>query len=559
MSDDKPAFDPSAPFEPVAEKPAFDPSQPFSAEATPAAAPQNGGLLNAAKEGGKGLLRGAAGFAGDLGEAVMGPFGPSHHLANLKADLGFGEQPAPEPGYGQQIAQAAGIEPDHTAGTAGRYAGSVGEFLGNPSTYFGPGGWLSKTLMGAASGAGSEAAGQAAEGSKYEGLARMAGAFAAGPAAGRLVKPQVAPAQQRLLDAGVTQMTPGQLAGGLGKSTEDLITSIPILGSFVKNARGRSVESFNRAVADQALEPIGQTVPRNVAAGHDLVDHVQTQLSNAYDQVKPHLTFMPDRQFAYDLSTIRTDMSLAAQPQIDQFQRIVDNKLGPNRWDRTFQPPGSGPVRAMSGEQFKKIEGEFTKLAKDYNSSTDASQRTLGNALSDLVSSMRQSLERSNPVYAPRLAEINRGYAMFTRMQGAAGNRTTSQGVFMPSDLLSAIKRGDSSVRKGAFARGDALMQRFAEAGQEVLPSKMPTSGTAERAATMGLIGGGGYLHPGLAAAGTAAIAPYLRPSMYMLNRYVAPTTGARASYANTGRGAGALRPLLQTDPFGANGNPYGR
>src|SRR5712691_3306020 len=53
--------------------------------------------MDVLKEGGKGLLRGAASFAGDIGEAVMGPFGPSKHFANLKADITGGERPKPDP------------------------------------------------------------------------------------------------------------------------------------------------------------------------------------------------------------------------------------------------------------------------------------------------------------------------------------------------------------------------------------------------------------------------------------------------------------------------------
>src|SRR5258708_33608841 len=68
-----------------------------------------GGILNTAKEGAKGLLRGAAGFAGDMGEAVMGPVGPSHHAANLMADLRFGQRAKNPPTHGQQSAHATGI------------------------------------------------------------------------------------------------------------------------------------------------------------------------------------------------------------------------------------------------------------------------------------------------------------------------------------------------------------------------------------------------------------------------------------------------------------------
>ncbi len=60
------------------------------------AAPTRSTGMDIAAEAGKGLARGAESFAGDIGEAVMGPFGPQHHLANLLSDFGIGERKAPE-------------------------------------------------------------------------------------------------------------------------------------------------------------------------------------------------------------------------------------------------------------------------------------------------------------------------------------------------------------------------------------------------------------------------------------------------------------------------------
>src|SRR5712672_1747935 len=46
--------------------------------------------------------------------------------------------------------------------TAGKYAGAIGEVAGNPLSYVGPSGATAKIIGAAATGAGSEAAGQAA-------------------------------------------------------------------------------------------------------------------------------------------------------------------------------------------------------------------------------------------------------------------------------------------------------------------------------------------------------------------------------------------------------------
>lgn len=531
-----PPFDPDAYLKQTS---GFDPDAYLRSPATPPAAgaqPQDSTLV----KGLKGVARGAANFVGDMGEAVMGPFGPSQHFQRLVHDLGYGEAPQERPSYGQQIAHATGIE-DAKPG----YAGSIGEVAGNPASWFGPGGFLAKSLMAAGTGAGSQAGADLTEGLGYsnlEGPARLAGGFLGGPLAIRAAKPQVGARQQELLDAGVTQMTPGQLfgdsLGGVPKAIEDRLTSVPILGSFIQNARGRSVESFNRAVGNQALESIGERVGNRVAAGHDLVRDVEGKISAQYDRLLPQLNYIPDRQFALDLNNIRRqDVATLPQAQIDQFERIIEARLG--------------PPAPMHGRMFKDIESELNHQAGRYLSSADGAQRGLGEALQDVVVAMRTNLERSNPDHAARLASINRAWAMYARIRDAASRRPAGEGVFMPSDLLAAVKRGDRSVGKGAFAKGDALMQDFAEAGQAVLPSKLPTSGTAERAATMLMPAGISYLmgapHVGVAAA--AGMAPYTRAGQWLANRYVAPQTGMRASIGEAGRGLGNAVPFISQMP----------
>ena len=133
-------------------------------------------------EGGKGLARGVAGFAGDIGEAVMGPFGPSKHFANLKADITGGERPKPDAPYSQQISKAAGIDAAPQT-TAGEFASTTGEVMGNPLTYAGAGSTALKIGAGLAGGIGSEAAGQLTKGTPLEGPARVAGGIVAGTGA----------------------------------------------------------------------------------------------------------------------------------------------------------------------------------------------------------------------------------------------------------------------------------------------------------------------------------------------------------------------------------------
>jgi hypothetical protein len=514
--------------------------------------PESSPLGDVAKSAGTGLGKGLIDFAGLPGDAAnlltQGSKAAGDYIGGL-----FGQGPSPEPtgpilptsgGIQSTIEKATGKfhEPETTAG---KYAQSATEFMGNPASYFGPGGWLSKALMAGASGVGSEAAGQAAEGTGLEGPARLAGGLLGGPLAARAVKPQLGAAQQALADAGV-RLTPGQMAGSVAKNIEDKATSLPITGHFIDKARGRSIEDFNRAVANQTLAPIGGRLDRGTAVGHDLVSEVHDKLSNAYDHIVPYLELRPDQQWFNDLRDVyERNAAILPETETRRFQNIIDQQFG--------RPA------PLDGEKVKRIEQKLTQLAGQFSGSANADHQILGGALRDTVQAVRENMERMNPDLADQLRRINTGWAMYTRLETAAANRRGSGGVFTPGDLLTGVKRGDKSVRKGSFARGNALMQGFAEAGQNVLPSTVADSGTTGRALMSGLVGGAAahYFNPKILAGLGAASVPFTRPAIAALNRYVRPTTGARASYANAGRGAGTLRPFLQGSPLENHDNPY--
>lgn len=524
-----------------------------------------------ALSGATGAVHGAENFAGMFGDASNLLAKGSKIAGDYVGGL-FGAEPSPEISkHGLPLPTSEEVRntvegvtgPMHAPETtAGKYAESVGEVLGNPGTYFGPGGWLAKTLQGAASGVGAEAAGQLTGDNPY---ARFAGSVIGGPLAGRALNPQVGGAAQRALMARGTEMTPGQLLGENAARLEDIAAGTPILGSFIRNARNRSVESFNRSVGNQALEPIGERLANRTPAGHEMVQEVEDKLDGAYNNLVPNLHFVPDGQWAQDMANItanaRRTMPTA---HADLLENIIDQRLGPNRWVQQINPQGTQPSQfwGIQGPTFKNIESEINHLSRTYGRSMDGAQQLLGDSLGDVLRAMRSNLERQNPAYADELRRINRGWAMYSRIRTAAANRVSSEGVFSPGDLLSSIKRGDSSVGKGMFAKGDALMQRFATAAQHVLPAKLANSGTPERLMVLGLPGmiKDAIANPVKAAAGIAggaALAGAYSPLGSRAINYLArPTAGFRGQYAAAGRGPGLAKTLLTT-PYGDNESPY--
>lgn len=108
-------------------------------------------------------------------------------------------------------------------------------------------------------------------------------------------KASVNPDVQLLRSEGV-QPTLGQTLGGRWNVAEEKLTSIPILGDAISNARGRSLEQFNNAAINRATKPIGQKVD---GAGQEAVKDAGDAISKVYEQGKNMLgAFQIDRQAA---------------------------------------------------------------------------------------------------------------------------------------------------------------------------------------------------------------------------------------------------------------------
>lgn len=295
-------------------------------------------------------------------------------------------------------------------------------------------------------------------------------------AVSRMLSPRVDPAVAYLQERGVTPRV-GQIIGPKAAVAEDKAMSLPIVGDKIAEAQRRAVEDFNRAAYNEVLKPLGQKYAGPV--GRDGIAAVQDTLSKAYDDVLPNLQWKADPKFVAEFKKIAGMAQNLPPDKYTQFQKVMENELIP-------RVRGGG----MDGLSFKELEAELSRFARSYGSSSSADDRMLANGINEVLASARSALERGNPKAAPLLRKINQAYATFTRVQDAAGRVGTEEGIFTPNHLLSAVRNMDKSARKGAFARGDALLQTLAENGKKVLGIKYPDSGTAGRLAEFGALAG---------------------------------------------------------------------
>lgn len=392
-------------------------------------------------------------------------------------------------------------------------------------------------VQGAAFGSMQPVIGEAAQDNFGQSKAMQAGVGgalgAALPAAGRLLAPaasRATSAAQRLAGEGV-QLTPGQALGGMMMRMEDRAMSIPIMGDAIRSARTRGNESLNRAVYNRVLSPIGEKTDK---VGRAAVDEARRKIGQAYDDVLDQVTFTPDNAFAQNIANLRNMAQALPARERRAFENILQREV--------LEPMTKG--RSIDGRAFKDIETQLGNQAQKFHRSTDAYQQDVGHAIGELQKALRENLARMNPQQADRLRSVNESFANFVRLENAAGRIGAQDGVFTPQQLASAIRQTDRSTRKGAYSRGDALMQDLSDAAQSRMSAQIPDSGTAGRLAMQGAGLASYFVNPMIPAGLGAASIPYL-PGV---------SRAATAAILSRPNSAKALADALERLPPGALG-----
>ena len=277
----------------------------------------------------------------------------------------------------------------------------------------------------------------------------------------------VSPNVRTLTDEGIV-LTPGQNAGGVIKAMEDKATSIPIVGDVINAARKRGLTEFNAAAIERAKLP-GMQVD---GVGTGAVQDLRQGLGQAYDDVLSRSSANAlETDFVNKMASLRSMVSSLPAKEQKAFDAIIEREIGGRM----------APNGMVNAENLQAVKSGLGTEAQNFATSTDAYQRQLGQALKQADQEFRDLVTRANPQNATELAAIDKAYANFKRIQRAAAGVGTEDGVFTPAQLLSAAKAMDRTKDKRAFSEGTALLQDLAAAGKEVMPSKVPDSGTAGR------------------------------------------------------------------------------
>ena len=422
------------------------------------------GVNDVAAAGAAGVARGTAGLIGLPGS--VGDMIDSGVMAGGKA-LGVipeGWQAPRSPISGAALTEAMGTATggatDYRGKTmAGKFAGTVGEFLPGAAAFGGasPGNLV---RFGVVPGVASEAAGQATEGSKWEGVARVAGALAGGILPGIAAKgiakaispnggadPERLKLAQVLDDFGVP-LTAGQRVGNEALRRKEGLTA----GG--QALMGKQSEAFTEAV----LKTAGITAKR---ATPEVLDDAATRIGAVFDDVTRGLDITPDPQALTALSkAVDTYKSLA--PTGNQAPLISQILKETTKFFR-----GGNVIPASTVNTWRS---GLSKLTTSADAATREAAHAALEAVDDMLANAMKAGGRAADV--ARLAEARGQWRNFLAIQKAAVRE--GDGLLSPAKVRAVvIQQGEAAFARGK--RGD--LGALARAGGEVMDT-LPNSGT---------------------------------------------------------------------------------
>ena len=379
--------------------------------------------------------------------------------------------------------------------------------------------------------------------------AGLGGAF--GKGSQLLFAPIVGKKVQALKDMGMKEFTPGQLVsdipfiGPMLQRGEQALSSVPVVGSLMKGGRQNAIEDFNRAVGNHVLQPMDEALSKTTNVGHELADEVYNKVTNAYSEIAPKLKF--NAKFK-DVETGETALNTLN----NALNKVTEN-LDANQAKSvisTYRKFIIDPLKSdltMTGERFRQAESNLGNAAYD---AYKAGNTTMGSAYRELQSNLRGMLAKQNPQNAEELSGIHESFKRWLRLEKAAAKRGAEEGVFTPSQFASSVE----SLGGRSSARGKALMQEQANAAEAVLGSKVPDSGTAERAMAGALLTGGSLFGGVPILPTAAALGAYTKPGMRMITKLATERPDLLRKFAPELQTAAATAGGVKANEYGEGG-----
>lgn len=424
------------------------------------------GLL---KSLGAGAVRGVAslgGMKGDISDLIGAGLGKLEQLTGLPSPPeGSAPQMPLSPRSSDLVAAAEGVTgPLYEPQTrAEKYTRTIGEFL--PNAIGGPAN-LGRRLMTrtVAPALGSEAAGQATEGTAAEPYARLAGAMAGATVPTALRRAATpfpnSPERQAMVDTlareGVTP-TAGQRTGRQRLQAFEQEMG----GHAFDRAQSRVNDEFTQAVLRRAGIVGTRATP-------DVVNQAFTRIGREFDGLAARTQVPLDQQLQNDLLATVTDY----QQVTGQVAPVVENMM--NRIAHLAGQNGG----VLEGRAYQNIRSKMGEFVRSADGPTQMALREMQEALDDAV---ERHMSQADRIRWQNARRQYRNILVIERAATGAGSEA-AMGAISPARLRQAAV----GQNRRAYVRGTDDYSELGHAGQALI-NVPPRSGTPERLAVRGI------------------------------------------------------------------------
>jgi len=412
------------------------------------------------------------------------------------------------------------------AGLAGNVAGELGQ------AFLLPGGTIAKTAM---TGAGMGAVQPTLESENRAfnmlgGAAAGAGGEAGVKAIGRIAQPiakQLSPvgekAVQILKDAGIPLDAAQATGSKVLERAKAFLSDNPITAGAQASFAGAQKAAYNKAVAKTFGEDAEHITPEVITAAKD-------RIGNVYDDVATRVNIGVDKEFKSALSHLNDE----AMHTLDDSQHQIIQKNINDIIAKAEQNGGH-----LDAAQYKNLKKRLDKLSGSKDTDVAGYARDLRDLLNKGLSDSAEFY--GNKADVALLKQANKEWGNMRKVEDVADFST---GEISPSKLYNSLK---TKGKRYSFYAEDPQLANLAAAGKNVLPEKLPNSGTTARilnaAALPAAFGAGEALREGdIYGAGKGIAVGVVAPKLIQK----ALNNPAFASYLEKGIGQSTLKQLLQ-------------
>jgi len=368
------------------------------------------------------------------------------------------------------VAAASGIQTGLARGAARLGGGAASRLLASPIT--------ADAVYGATAGATGNPDDPLTGAAVGTTVGTLGGMFGRGAArfAGRAVRGVRNADVRYLRDRGIP-LTAGQAMGGALKGVEDRLSGVPVVGDAINNRRREGLAAFNLAALNEAAEPLArQTTPlaANIGAtGPEGIEALRAARTVGYGNAVRGRFASIDPQYQTDYAA-----SLTAA-------RAIPNTGAEVAAEIDAVAPGYFSTGSISGENAQGAIRELKGLRRSRQN--DALGHRTGEAVRGAERAMEGLFNRQAPGFTADLAranEVQTGLKTLEAAQSNAGNQVDA--LFTPAQVNRASIQSANRLT-GQGATTNRPFYELATRAQEVLPSRVPDSGTAGRWAMLAL------------------------------------------------------------------------